>query len=269
MHDHTPAFLSDSFAPFVLALPFWFALLGYLYGVFRSNRHYPEWPLSRILFFLLGILSALSGVIGPLAHQAHFDFTAHMVAHLLLGMLAPLLVAFARPVTLLFRTLPVDSARCLSRMLKHKGIYFFSDPLIASVLNVGGLWILYTTPVYPLMQQNFILHLFVHMHLFLAGYLSTISIIYFDPTPHRTRILYRGWVLLTALAGHEILSKYVYAHPPAGVLPEQAQISGLLMYYGGDAIELVVIILFFYQWFQSQKLQKVDIRSKATHSAKG
>jgi putative membrane protein len=255
MHDHTPFFHGGSFDS-ALTLPFVFVFFGYLYGVMRSNRHYQKWPMHRIFFFLCGILSARFSVVGPLAQQAHVDFTAHMLAHLLLGMLSPLLVALSRPVTLLLRTLHVDSARFLSRILQHRVVRIFHDPLIAFILNVGGLWLLYTTPFYSIMQQNIILHLFVHIHLFLAGYLLTISMVYFDPTPHRTHFVYRGMVMLFALAGHEILAKYIYAYPPDGISSDQAKSGGLLMYYGGDAIELVVLILFFSQWFRSLKRRK-------------
>lgn len=253
MHDDTHALYGASISSFLLACPFVLALIGYIYGVIQSNRQYREWPISRMFFFLSGILTALIAVVGPLAHQAHFNFTAHMFAHLLLGMLSPILLVLARPMTLIFRTLSVPSARCLSRILMNRVVRTMSDPLLASVFNIGGLWLLYTTPLYSIMQESIILHLFVHIHLFIAGYMSTISMIYFDPTPHRTRFLYRGIIMVLALAGHEILSKYIYSHPPDGVPSEQAQAGGLLMFYGGDAIELVLIILFFYQWFRSTK----------------
>lgn len=260
MHNHTHVhenfFDSIMLCQWILALPFMFALLGYMYGVIQSNRYFRKWPISRVFLFLLGILCALFGVIGPLAQQAHIDFAAHMLAHLLLGMLSPLFVAAAQPLTLLLRTLHVDYARLLSHILKHKAIRLFSHPIVASVLNIGSMWLLYTTSFYSLMHQNFLFYLLVHIHFFLAGYFSTVSMVYFDPTPHQTRFLYRGVVMLIALAGHEILSKYIYAHPPDGVSVEQAQLGGLLMYYGGDAIELVMIILFFKQWFRSIQSKK-------------
>ena len=69
------------------------------------ERH---WPKTRAALWLLGLVCAASAVVGPLAQRAHADLRAHMVGHVLLGMLAPLLVALAAPVTLAPRALPPD-----------------------------------------------------------------------------------------------------------------------------------------------------------------
>lgn len=82
----------------------------------------------------------------------------HMLVHLLLGMLAPLLMALAAPMTLLLRTLSVSSARVLSRVLSSRPLRLLTHPVIASFLNLGGLWLLYTTDLYSLMHENILLH---------------------------------------------------------------------------------------------------------------
>ena len=114
-----------------------------------------------------------------------------MVGHVLLGMLAPLLMVLATPMTLILRTIPVRSARRLTRILKSLPVQIITNPLCAASLNVGGLWLLYTTDLYVLMQQNIIIHILVHIHVFVAGYLFTMSIIYLEPTPHRLSFTFR------------------------------------------------------------------------------
>ncbi len=104
-----------------------------------------------------------------------------------------------------------------------------------------------------MMHQNILLHLFIHLHVFIAGYLFTISIIYIDPAPHRYSYRYRAIVLIIALAGHGILSKYIYAYPPTGVVTTQAEIGGMLMYYGGDLIDIILIFIFCLQWFRASR----------------
>lgn len=101
------------------------------------------------------------------------------------------------------------------------------------------------------MQQNVLLHALVHFHVFIAGYLFTASMIYMDPTPHRFSFMFRAIVFAISLAGHDILSKYIYAHPPSGVTKEQAESGGMIMYYAGDAIDLALICILFYQWFKA------------------
>lgn len=92
-----------------------------------------------------------------------------------------------------------------------------------------------------------------YLHICIAGYLFTVSILCIDPTPHKTSFLYRANVLIIALAGHSILTKYIFAHPPSGVSTAEAKIGGMLMYYGGDAIDLIIVYLLFQQWFNATR----------------
>ncbi|WP_251028575.1 cytochrome c oxidase assembly protein [Bacillus sp. ISL-18] len=240
-------------ADFILMLPFIFALVIYLLGVAKSILSGKNWPVYRVLIWLIGVCCALAAVTGPIAAHAHHDFMAHMLGHLLLGMLAPLLMVLAAPMTLILRTVDVKLARRLSLILRSEFLRFASSPLIASILNIGGLWLLYCSTLYQEMQNNAPLHVLVHIHIFLAGYLFTSSMIYIDSAPHRTSFLYRAIVCATALSGHGILAKYIYAHPPVGVPAEQAKTAGMLMYYGGDVVDLVLIIIFCYQWYKSAR----------------
>jgi len=61
----------------------------------------------------------------------------------------------------------------------------------------------------------------------------------FKPSTYKTKS--KDW------ACHGILSKYIYAHPPMGVPIDQAKTGGLVMYYGGDAIGLILITILCYQ----------------------
>lgn len=243
----------DSMPQLLLLLPCVLAMILYIAAVIASNKRYKPWPRYRIICWTLGVFFAASSVTGPLAARAHLDFTSHMLGHLFLGMLAPLLFALSAPITLLMRTLNTRLARTLSKLLRSSPIRVLSNPVTAALLNVGGLWVLYTTDLYRLMHEYVLLYVLVHVHLFLAGYLFTVSMIYFDPAPHRTSFLYRSIVFIAALAGHGVLSKFIYAHPPSGVPDHQAELGGMLMYYGGDIIEAAIVFLLCLQWFKATR----------------
>ncbi|MGP4062836.1 cytochrome c oxidase assembly protein [Halobacillus sp. H74] len=237
----------------LLSFPFLVGLIAYLIMVFLSVRRSQKWPLHKSLCWIVGMLLAIVSVAGPLADLAHKDFEMHMVTHLLLGMLAPLLLTLAAPMTLILRTLSVSSARYVTRVLRSRYSQFFTHPVTASIMNVGGLWVLYTTDLYALMNENIWIHIFVHVHVFLAGYLFTISMIYIDPIPHRKSYMYRSIVLILALAAHGILSKFIYAHPPAGVALNEAEKGSVLMYYGGDIIDAIIIFILCWHWYKSRR----------------
>ena len=237
----------------LLALPFVLALIMYILAVVVSSRRHKPWPIYRTVCWAFGVLFATIAVAGPLANRAHVDFIAHMFGHLFLGMLAPLLMALAAPMTLMLRTLSVPLARTLSKVLRSWPSRMLTNPVIASFLNIGGLWLLYTTNLYSLMHESILLHLIVHFHVFLAGYLFTVSMIYIDPIPHRTSFMYRAIVFVIALAGHGILSKHIYANPPNGVPVDQAELGAMLMYYGGDIIDIVIIFILCLHWFRATR----------------
>jgi putative membrane protein len=257
MEHNPPQHASGPPFELLLALPFVLAVLIYILFALFSNRRHKRWPNYRYLYWILGVFSAAITLIGPIANLAHENFTAHMVGHLFLGMLAPLLLVHAAPMTLLMRTLSVRFARRLSRVLKSSPVSIYCNPVVASTLNLGGLWVLYTTELYSTMQHNLFLHIVVHLHVFLAGYLYTISILYIDPAPHRYGFIFRAVVLILSLAAHGILSKYIYAHPPVGVPREQAEMGGMIMYYGGDLVEIILIFIFCQQWYKATRPRRI------------
>ncbi|NEY71462.1 cytochrome c oxidase assembly protein [Bacillus mesophilus] len=230
----------------------WFFLLVMFTYLLITSR-LKGWRVDRTVFGILGILLVALSIVGPFAHRAHSEFTFHMLTHLLLGMLAPLFIVLSTPMTLILRTIPVRWARRLSFFLRSKQLRFIHDPTLAALLNMGGLWILYTTSLVEKMHESMFLYFFIHLHVFLAGLLFTASMISMDPTPHRTSFTYRAVVLVGALASHSILAKYMYAYPPIGVPVLQAKAGGMLMYYGGGLIDGVLIFIFCYQWFRSAR----------------
>ncbi|MDZ5783484.1 cytochrome c oxidase assembly protein [Marinococcus luteus] len=237
------------FAEGVLAAPFVVVCLLYLAAAFRDTG----WPVYRIGLFAVGTAAAVISVLGPLPRMAHDSFVIHMTGHLLLGMLAPLCMVLAAPVTLALRTLPVPSAKKLAKLLRSRFVAIVSHPVTATVLNIGGLWLLYTTGLYVLMHESALVYTAIHIHIFLAGYVFTASIIYIDPAPHRYSFLFRSGVLVTALAGHGILSKYLYAAPPHGVGQEAAQAGSMLMYYGGDAVDIAIMVILCWHWYKAAR----------------
>ncbi|MBT2582161.1 cytochrome c oxidase assembly protein [Planococcus sp. ISL-109] len=233
------------------ALALAWALIFYPMLAIWTNERFKKWPVRRYLFWFAGVTAAGAALVGPLSEQAHTSFSAHMIGHLLLGMLAPLLLLYGKPMTLLLRSLPRDLARLLSRILNSRYIHFISHPVVASLLSIGGLYILYRTDIFIWMHQSTIVYAIVHIHFLVAGYLFMMSILYADLTPHRYSFRFRAIVLILALAGHKILAKSLYAMPPAGITTTDGEMGAMIMYYGGNLIDLAIILLFCYSWYKA------------------
>ena len=226
------------------------ALLAYVFLVVRAHRIGRPWPLRRMLAWATGCVLATAAVAGPIARAAGTSGTAHMAGHLLLGMLAPLLLVLGGPVTLALRALPVRAARGLSHLLRRRPLRLLTEPAVAALLDVGGLWVLYGTPLLRLTHDHAFLDVLVHVHVLLAGYLFTVVLVGRDPLPHRRRTPHLLVVLALALAAHDVLAKRLYAQAGAMAMAD-AQQGALLMYYGGDVVDLALAVLVCARWYRS------------------
>lgn len=254
-HDHTGhAASSAGWVLFEIVAVVVLLAAALAYGVaLWAARYRSPWPLRRTLFWYTGLVSLGVGIAGPLAQAAHASFTAHMAAHLLLGMTGPLLLVLGAPITLALRALPVAGARALTRILRTPYVRVATHPAVAALLNAGGLWLLYTTPLYTLMHESVLVHAMVHAHIVLAGYLFTASLIGLDPDPHRSSMAVRSVVLIAFIAAHSVLGKWLYAHPPAGVDAADGRRGAQLMYYGGDVVDVLIIVLLFTGWYAATR----------------
>lgn len=234
-------------------LAIWTAIVlaGVAYLAAATRR--PGWPALRTASFMGGASVLLAAFLPPVTAWAHADLRGHMLQHLLIGMVAPLLLVLASPVGLLLGALPVPVARRVAALLHSAPVRVVSHPVSALLLNVGGMALLYSTPLYALSRGQPALHALVHYHFLAAGYLFCWSIAGPDPAPRRPSLRLRGAVLLAGIAGHALLAKWMYIHLwPAGTgaAPAEIRAAAQWMYYGGDLAELGLVIAYMAVWYR-------------------
>lgn len=137
--------------------------------------------------------------------------------------------------------------------------------MTAALVSVGGLWLIYLGPVAEAMRQVPLVHVAVHGHLLLAGYLFTAAVIGLDPRPHPPPRPLVAVVLVLAIAAHGILAKHLNAHPPAGFAEVLA--GAQLMYYAGAWVEAVVVVIFCAQWYRATDPRRKDLSGAASRGA--
>lgn len=220
------------------------------YGV-AARRPAGSWPVWRSILWAGGLVCIAAGMIGPLARAATTGFTEHMWVHLLIGMVGPLLLVLAAPITLALRVLPTAPARLLTGVLGSRPVQMITHPVVALVLNAGGVWVLYTTPLFHLMHSSLTVHVLVHLHVIIAGIVFTAALISPDPQPHRAGFRVRVGVMVVFIAAHSVLGKWLYAYPPDGVEAQDARTGAQVMYYGGDVVDVLILVLLFAGWYTS------------------
>jgi putative membrane protein len=235
--------------------PWWLPLLvvlpvavAYGAGVVRAGRAGVRWSRTNTAAAAAGLAFLTAALMPPLMGAT--DFRLQIVQHLMLAMLAPLVLALSGPVTLALRTLPRAQRQRLVVVLHSRVVGVLTLGPVVLALEVGGMYLYYLTPLYAQAHQQPWLHILVHVHMFLAGCLLSWYLIGRDPLPRA------GWpakltVLLVAAAGHDVLAKLMYAHlvPHDAADPDRLRAGAQIMFYGGDAIEILLAVLVMSTWY--------------------
>jgi len=248
------AVASPGIAAFLPALPLLLAAGLYLFAYARVRRQRVGWPLIRVASFVGGLLAIALALLPPLA--AHDEqFQVHVSQHLLLAMVAPLLLALSAPITLALRTLPRRCRHILVRVLHTRPLQLLSHPVFAALLDFAPLSLLYLTPLYGYTLTHPQVHELMHAHFLFAGCLFAWATVGSDALPGRASVRLRGIVIFLAFAAHATISKMIYASGPAsagvrGTSLHDWRLGAELMFYGGDAVELFLVLAFALQWYR-------------------
>jgi len=231
---------------------------------FRRHREPRGWSHWRTGSYLFGAAVLIFALIPALSPFPAGDFRGHMHQHLLLGMYAPLLLVLGAPMTLLLRSVPPRYGQVIGHILRSRPAHLLAHPVIALTLIVGGLVVLYFTPLYAAASSDPTLHTLIHLHFLLSGYLFAWVIAGPDPAPRRPTVYARLVLLGIAIAAHAAISQLMYAglFIQVSATPDELRGAGSLMYYGGDIAELLLALALLTTWRPTRTIEK---RQRARH----
>lgn len=181
----------------------------YIKGVSILKKRGDSWPVGRTIAFALGIAAIDLATSGGLGVYALFSFEYHMIAHMILGMLAPIGLVLGAPITLALRTLPqgrtpeergVRGTLLVALHSKYSAI--LTNPLVALAIFDGSLFALYSTNLFGFLMQSHAGHFFMNLHFLLSGFLFFHVIIGIDPNPKKVPHLVRIVMLFAAMSIH-------------------------------------------------------------------
>jgi putative copper resistance protein D len=160
------------------------------------------------VLWVSGLLVLFWVTNGGVNYYERFLFSQHMLAHMTLGMVVPLLLVPGAPVTLALRTIAKRSdgsrgPREWIMLLVHSRFFgVLSNPLVAAGLFTVSLWVFYFTPVFRWATTNHLGHEWMIVHFLLTGYLFVSALIGVDPAPNRPPYAIRLVVLFATMAFH-------------------------------------------------------------------
>jgi cytochrome c oxidase assembly factor CtaG/uncharacterized membrane protein len=185
-----------------------FGLFFYLAAVLRLRRRGDSWPVLRTLSWVAGVALLFFITNGGLNVYQPYLFSAHMLAHMALGMMVPLLLVPGAPITLALRAIRkrTDGSRggreWLLSAVHSRYAAVLANPIVAAVLFTGSLWLFYYSPLFSWAMTDHVGHHWMVVHFLATGFLFVQTLIGTDPLPYRAPYPLRLVLLLATMAFH-------------------------------------------------------------------
>ena len=265
--------LAFEFTPDGFALTFLLvAAVLYAVGLRVLRRRGDAWPWGRVLAWYAGLAVIAWATVGGVGLYAHVLFSTHMVAHMLLSMIAPIGLVLGAPIMLALRTLPgprvpgeLGLRQMLMKVLQSRPAKVVGHPVVATALFVGSLYGLYYTSLFPALMSNHLGHVLMTFHFITVGFLFFWVLIGIDPTPTRLPPLARTGLLLVTMPFHaffavellgstRIIAPGYYAtlqRPYSTDLLADQHLGAAATWAIGEVPIVLVMIAIFVQWVRS------------------
>ena len=216
-----------------------------------GERHRPSaW---RAVLYAGGILTLLAALVSPLDSLGDQLMVMHMVQHMLLLDLAPILLILG-----LTKVLLRPVTRRLQRIERRAG--FLAHPAFAVIFYAAILWLWHVPAMYDKAQGDDLVHALEHVCFFAAGALYWWHVL----SPIRSRMRLAGLGPVAYMAGGKLLVGILgiviafaphviypfYAHQPHywGLTPlEDQMMAGLVMALEQSVVMGIALVVLFVQ----------------------
>ncbi|MGB7979205.1 MAG: cytochrome c oxidase assembly protein [Candidatus Nanopelagicales bacterium] len=184
----------------------------YLAGYVVLRRRGDAWPVGRLIAWLLGWSVVVWATSAGVAWYAPFAFSLHMISHMALAMMAPVLLVLGGPITLALRVIP--AAHGGGRGPREWIIWGLHSPVTRFLTMPGyvlfiytiGLYGLYYTSLYATLMSSHLGHFAMQVHFLAAGYLFYWVIVGVDAAPRRLSHPARLILLMASLVIHSFFA---------------------------------------------------------------
>ncbi|MEU1015249.1 cytochrome c oxidase assembly protein [Streptomyces sp. NPDC005898] len=247
------------------------ALALYGWGVTRLVRRGDKWPVGRTISFVTGILTVLLVMCTKLNDYGMVMFSVHMVQHMVISMLSPILLLLGAPITLALRGLPAAARghkgprEWLLWLLHSRYTRIITHPAFTIPLFIASLYALYFTPIFDTLMGSKAGHIGMMVHFLAVGLVFFWPIMGVDPGPHRPGYVMRMLELFAGMPFHAFFGIALmmatqpmigtYLHPPASLgidpLADQEAAGGIAWAFS-EIPSVVVLVALLFQWRRSE-----------------
>lgn len=253
-------------------------LTVYFVAVLRLRRRGDAWPVGRTLAWTSGWIVVVLATSSGFGRYSGASFSVHMIVHMSLNMLAPLLLVMGGFVTLLLRATrptrvnePAGPHDWLKAVLNWPVLRFVYNPILVFLFFVGSYYALYLTELFGETMRFHWAHQVMNLHFLAIGYLFYGIVVGIDrpprPLPHLGKL---GFVLaampfhaffgVIVMTGTAVIAETFYQYldlPWATDLLADQYRGGGIAWAAGELPLIVVVLALAIQWSRQDRIEAV------------
>ena len=227
-----------------------------------------RWPVRRTASFAAGLAVCAFATCGSIAVYDQVLFTAHMAGHLALVMVAPAFLVGGHPLSLALAASPPARRERIARVARGRVVSLLTAPPVAlasyTVVIVGS----HLTGLMDVIMRNTWAGQVEHLVYLVAGMQFFVLVIGTEPVRWRLATPARWLLLAVAMAvdtftGIVLLqgTHSVAMKPDPGLavdLLSDTRTGGAIMWFGGDAIMVAIMIALALSWVRRVDTDRAD-----------
>ncbi|NYI70471.1 cytochrome c oxidase assembly factor CtaG [Naumannella cuiyingiana] len=264
------------------------AVIAYLAGVRALRRRGDRWPVGRTLAWVVGWLLVITVAVTRIWQYGDISFRYHMLAHMVLNLIAPVLLVLGGPLTLALRALRpgraggAGSARdAIESIMTWRPLRVLAHPVVIWLIFVGSFYLLYFSGLFGLAMARPWSHQLITLHFLLTGYAFSAVVIGVDqpprPLPHLARLAFvfaampfHSFFAVIVMDAETIIGAAYFAAvapvPPLDPVAEQAA-AGQIAWFIGEIPLLATVLILLVHWYRADR-REARRRDKAIASGR-
>lgn len=233
-------------------------------------RRKVHWPIGRTIAWVLAFVLLLWVSSAGIWAYSGVAFSYHMLAHMTVNMLVPVLAVLGAPITLALRVLPAQgpdhptSAReLLNALVTWKPLEFFMHPVVIGINFIGTAYVVYFSGLFEYLMRYHWGHQLMNLHFLIAGLLFFGLLIGADRNPRELPHVAKLGFLFAAMPFHAFFAVILLSSDfvigsnfyrgldvawMTDLVAEQ-KMGGQYTWAMGEIPMLVVVIALVFQWF--------------------
>lgn len=259
------------------------AIFVYVRWALRLRARGDHWPVLRTVSWVVGWLVFFYFTSGGPGVYGKVSFSWHMIEHMGVAMIAPLLMVPGAPVTLALRALPARKDKTLGpreiilATVHSTYLRVLANPIVAASLFFFSLAVFYYSPLFELALSTHTGHVLMMVHFLATGYMFTWVLIGIDPGPTKWSPLALLVILFTTISFHaffgvlitqssELLAENFFGRLDMDWMPDplaDQRRGGAIAWGVGEVPTLVLAVAVAWQWMTSDRKETARLDRRA------